>query len=611
MDDVVKSENENKQPPVIEASKTISQVKLIDKPYVNLDNDDPLGISSYSLALSKFIEDCECPITIGLQGEWGSGKTSMFRAVEHKLTSGTALFEIEGKKQAYRVNKSDKYKVISINSWEHALLKSPQEALLSIIDEISGQIAAVDGTYEKNEKIKSLIGKVAKSPARVGASAVLGNSGGQAVDEIFNTGQQDNTIKQLRSALSVLVQSIVNRKTETSPEKFVVFIDDLDRLVPSDAVDVMELLKNIFDIDYCVFVLAIDYDVVVQGLMKKFGEPNDNNEWQFRAFFDKIIQLPFMMPIGAYKIHNYLEQLLGGKNSSAYFGGNEKVDAALESIVKYSVGPNPRGLKRLANSLRLIKLHYEEKNKANKESETSGTLSVTLKRVIFALVCIQISYPKIFEFLKRRPNFTEWDEKFVSEITGGEHIDDKELNKAFNRAVEFNEADFDDPWEQSLFKLVWKKTKNKNRAIDISRLLSIIEEKLVNADDFEQTITNAIDQTAVTSVVSTDGDINSENTKSEDSSEETLATQQFWERLKKKFGELSEEESAGFDAIRKGAKSGQVYRDCSYFDNGKIGIFIATSNFVKFVVYYPAFTRKYFIFFGGWCLIQNIIFVLI
>jgi len=63
-----------------------------------------------------------------------------------------------------------------------------------------------------------------------------------------------------------------------------------------------------------------------------------------------------------------------------------------------------------------------------------------------------------------------------------------------------------------------------------------------------------------------------------------LATQQFWERLKKKFGELSEEESAGFDAIRKGAKSGQVYRDCSYFDNGKIGIFIATSNFVKFEI---------------------------
>ena len=51
----------------------------------------------------------------------------------------------------------------------------------------------------------------------------------------------------------------------------------------SDAVAVLELLKNIFDIKNCVFVLAIDYQVVVKGL-EKFGKRNNENEWEFKLF---------------------------------------------------------------------------------------------------------------------------------------------------------------------------------------------------------------------------------------------------------------------------------------------------------------------------------------
>jgi hypothetical protein len=36
------------------------------------------------------------------------------------------------------------------------------------------------------------------------------------------------------------------------------------------------------------------------------GKPTPENEWEFRAFFDKIIQLPFTMPMGNYDIANYV-----------------------------------------------------------------------------------------------------------------------------------------------------------------------------------------------------------------------------------------------------------------------------------------------------------------
>ena len=55
-------------------------------------------------------------------------------------------------------------------------------------------------------------------------------------------------------------------------------------------IEILELLKNIFDLEKCVFILAIDYDVVIKGLKPKFGELTDANEREFRSFFDICLQ---------------------------------------------------------------------------------------------------------------------------------------------------------------------------------------------------------------------------------------------------------------------------------------------------------------------------------
>ena len=49
---------------------------ITDKPITTL-NQDLLKVEKYSQALSNFITRSATPITIGLQGEWGTGKTSL------------------------------------------------------------------------------------------------------------------------------------------------------------------------------------------------------------------------------------------------------------------------------------------------------------------------------------------------------------------------------------------------------------------------------------------------------------------------------------------------------------------------------------------------------
>ena len=51
---------------------------IIDEPVNYLkEENDKLGINDYAKALTNFIENTETPMTIGIQGEWGSGKTSL------------------------------------------------------------------------------------------------------------------------------------------------------------------------------------------------------------------------------------------------------------------------------------------------------------------------------------------------------------------------------------------------------------------------------------------------------------------------------------------------------------------------------------------------------
>lgn len=57
-----------------------------------------------------------------------------------------------------------------------------------------------------------------------------------------------------------------------------IFVDDLDRLVPSKAVELLEVLKLFLDCKQCVFVLAIDYEVVIRGAIKKYGFASYNSE---------------------------------------------------------------------------------------------------------------------------------------------------------------------------------------------------------------------------------------------------------------------------------------------------------------------------------------------
>lgn len=45
---------------------------------------DTLNVGVYAKVLSEFVQSCETPMTIGVQGDWGIGKTSMLNLISSK-----------------------------------------------------------------------------------------------------------------------------------------------------------------------------------------------------------------------------------------------------------------------------------------------------------------------------------------------------------------------------------------------------------------------------------------------------------------------------------------------------------------------------------------------
>jgi hypothetical protein len=375
-------------------------------------------------------------------------------------------------------------------------MATPEEALIKIINEIINGLNEVDPSLTNVKKVKEAATTAAKGILRVGAGILGGAAGSEVVTEVL---ESSNSIKQLREELSRLVHAI--RESESQRvDKIVIFVDDLDRVDPPEAVKILELLKNIFNIPGCVFVLAIDYDVVIKGLKDKFGERTPENEYEFRAFFDKIIQLPFLMPVQNYDIGNYVNDLL----RKIGFQDENVIDVEfVNQVVDNTIGGNPRTIKRLINSLALIKIVNEEgEDEDEGEDEIASDEELIIERkLLFALVCLQIASADIYALLNKESDFKKWDEDLAFSVTQKKEEEDEKFSQNFESLT--NEELFDDPWEQSLYRVCYANPKERANAIKLSKFLNYLHEDLGGDTNYPLPlmIEKALGKTSVTSVV--------------------------------------------------------------------------------------------------------------
>ena len=325
-------------------------------------NQDQLGIGGYAKALSGFVRACDTPLTIGIQGDWGSGKTSLMNLVRAQLP--------------------EQVPTVWINTWKYAQLGDPETLFLAVLEGVvDGLEARIQGDAETS-RVRGWLTKALKVGTVVGKAAA--QTQGVDVDGLLDPGLKPHRIADaLKTGLSTLVAGAAG------DDRVVLFVDDLDRIPPGRAVQILEALKNFLDVPGLVTLLACDYAVISRGLGDRLGVTEADIG---RSFFDKIIQVPFRMPVHAYKADSYVQQLLKRVGVRV----NEEELELVTKVLRTSVGLNPRSLKRHANTLLLL-LKVAEQESGLKKTVSDGRRPL----ILLALTAMEDKFPGLHRYLAR------------------------------------------------------------------------------------------------------------------------------------------------------------------------------------------------------------------
>lgn len=324
--------------------------------------NDELKISDHINGLAEFLSICATPTTISIQGEWGTGKTSIMKLVRNEIKNDTILH-------------------IWFDTWQFSQFSLDNTLPTVFLNRLIEQISK-EGNFKQTKKAtkiklnKTLAGiETIKNTMGTVASDVIQHKTGLALNKFA---KKRNVYKQIDNLKADFKDWIKDAKEE----RIIIYIDDLDRLVPQKAVELLETLKIFLDVEKCVFVLAIDHDVVTRGVADKYGFDLNNPKELEKGinFFDKMIQVPYRVPIDEYDIKGLIGKLLSNEKY------NDEISAQnIENLLINSVGKNPRSIKRILNKFKLQTII--------KKDFTKDQILI-----LFGFICMEQAYPAYYSY---------------------------------------------------------------------------------------------------------------------------------------------------------------------------------------------------------------------
>lgn len=376
---------------------------------------DQLGLSNYMMALCSFVKTAQTPMTIVVQGEWGCGKTSLMNSLYAHCYANFKSLLPPGDippENIFDEHEPRAYLDVWVNTWQYSMLKNDSDPQVAVIKGVAREMNAQmdkrlcpsSNAKEVGRKLMNSLGGIALTAAKVGIHSIGLNP--ESLDDFRKTMQSEQEgLEYVRRKFEESVETYLREYNERQRARdkvkgFIFFIDD-----PPLAVQILSLLKNLFEAENCILILAIDYEVVVEGLVSQFGEKTENNEKEFRSFFDKIIQLSFRVPIESHQIDTFLKSLLTDIKfcKRAKTLENQEFLSDITNLVVNSCGKNPRSIKRMVNTLSLVRKIHEFN-----PSRIERGYPETFLKLLMAVVCMQSAYPRIYEELLKRQNLFEW-----------------------------------------------------------------------------------------------------------------------------------------------------------------------------------------------------------
>lgn len=299
--------------------------------------DEPTNdFDKLSKTLAEIIKNSKPHFTIGVYGEWGTGKTTLMRAIEKKLN----VDEPDLKKS--------KILPIWFNAWRYE--REEQFATIAMMKTIAYGMAEHIKFGSVADIIKKGLVVFAKDIVSQLALQVITEEGVKDFEKNFTEKQKflsnmekDTIYFDGLNAISEQMKKIREKKGGND-YRIVVFIDDLDRCSPKKALEVLESIKVFLDIEGFVYVLGISHNTIDRLITYAYKEV----EVEGSDYIKKIIQIPIKIPSWEKRdLMDLIENNLSKNLKSEY----AELIIDNSDIITDAVDNNPRQLKRFINNL--------------------------------------------------------------------------------------------------------------------------------------------------------------------------------------------------------------------------------------------------------------------